>query len=332
MFRENDCTVCGECLTWCPYIEIGDDEAKEEFQKLIDGEPSRIVSECISCMGCDEICPEEANPFSLIIARQEEAGEFNRFEQARKNMEGAYSVPSEVQKGIEGGPTIDICTVYAITPGLFEGALFEGATFLKGGDYFCGIGFYHVGMASPVEKNAASVVERVAQTGADEVICYHDDCYTLFKAIAPELGVDVPFQPVSWPEFLHHRMKELKDRIQPLNKVVAYQRPCSSRYTPDKDQYVDEIFDLIGVSRPSRSHERLQSLCCGGSIVIRDWEMSNRIKHQNLEDAHAAGAEIMVTLCPLCFANLRKRAPEHELAIMPISDLCRAALGEVEID
>ena len=37
------------------------------------------------------------------------------------------------------------------------------------------------------------------------------------------------------------------------------------------------------------------------------------------------------TLCPMCFANLKKRAPEHGLTIMAISDLCRAALGEVEI-
>lgn len=103
MFREDRCTVCGDCLTSCSYIEIGEDEAKVEFKKLIDGEPSRIVSECISCMGCDEICPEKANPFSLIIRRQEESGEVNRFEQARKNMEGAYGVPSEVKKGEQGG-------------------------------------------------------------------------------------------------------------------------------------------------------------------------------------------------------------------------------------
>ncbi|MCP4753257.1 MAG: (Fe-S)-binding protein [Proteobacteria bacterium] len=331
MFREEKCTVCGDCLTWCPYIEIDAEDSEREFRKLIDGDTSRIVSECVSCMGCDEICPEKANPFSLIINRQEETGEFNRFEKARNNMAFAYNVPTEIEEG-NGGPTIDLCTVYPIVPGLFEGILFENATFLKGGDYFCGIGFYHIGMASPVEKKAASVVEQVAQSGAEEVVCYHDDCYTLFKAIAPELGIEVPFNPVSWPEFLYRRMKELENRIQPLNRAVAYQRPCASRYTPEKDSYVDKIFDLVGADKPSRSYESLQSLCCGGSLVPRDWEAANRIKHRNLEDAKTAGAEIMVTLCPLCFANLRKRAPEHDLKVVAISDLCRAALGETTIE
>jgi Fe-S oxidoreductase len=331
MFNEARCTGCGECLTWCPYIEIGAEEARDEFRKLMAGEPTRVISECVSCMGCDEICPERANPFSLIVRRQEAQGEFNRFEQARNTMEFAYSLPSETQQGVEGGPLIDLCTVSPMTPWLFEGALFEGATVIKGGEYFCGIGFYHIGLSSPVEQHAASVVEHVARTGAKEVVCYHDDCYTLFKAKAPEFGVAVPFRPVSWPEFLHRRMLELKDRITPLNRPVAYQRPCASRYTPEKDAYVDALFDLVGARKPARTYEGVDALCCGGSLVPRDYAMSNRIKHQNLEDASKAGAEIVVTLCPMCFLNLKKRAPEHNLVLMPISDLCRAALGEIEI-
>jgi Fe-S oxidoreductase len=312
-------------------MEIGEDEAREEIQKLIDGERSRVISECVSCMGCDEICPERANPFSLFIQRQEENDESDRFEQAKTRMLAANGIPSEIEQGAAGGPVIDLCTVWPMIPDLFEGALFEGATFLKGGDYFCGIGFYHVGLASPVEKNAGAVVERLAATKADEIVMYHDDCYTLIKAKAPEFGVNVPFRPVSWLEFLHRRLTELEDRIEPINRPVAYQRPCASRYTPEKDHYVDAIFSLIGAEKPKRTHEGVDSLCCGGSLVIRDWEMSDRIKHQNLRDARAAGAEIMTTLCPMCFTNLRKRAPEHGLAIMPISQLCRAAIGEVEI-
>lgn len=331
MFKEDKCTVCGECLSRCQYIGIDEEESRQEFQNLIDGEPSRIIAECVSCMGCDEICPEEANPFSLIVRRQEESAQFDRFEKARDNMEGAYSIPSTIQRGSDTGPVIDLCTVFTMLPGLFEGILFEGATLLRGGDYFCGIGFYHIGMASPVEDKAAALVERVARIGAEEVIFYHDDCYTLFKAIAPALGIKVPFNAVSWPEFLYRRLTELKDRIQPISKSVAYQRPCASRYTPEKDQYVDRIFDLVGAQKPARTYEKLQSLCCGGAIVPRDWDMANRIKHQNLEDAKASGAEIMVTLCPMCLANLSKRAPEHDLRITAISDLCRAALGEMEL-
>ena len=42
-------------------------------------------------------------------------------------------------------------------------------------------------------------------------------------------------------------MKELKDKIKPLNITVAYQRPCSNRLIPEKLPLVKEILELIGV-------------------------------------------------------------------------------------
>jgi Fe-S oxidoreductase len=238
MFLENNCTLCGECLVRCPYIEIKEDEAREEFQRLIDGKPSRIIAQCVSCMACDEICPEKANPFSLIIKRQEEQNEISRFDKAKKMMEEAYTIPSKIEKRGNGGPVIDLC-VYPNIFDLLEGAIFERATIFSGGEYFCGIGFYHIGMESPVRENAKVVISRVAQMGAEEVVCFHDDCYTFFKVKALQFGLKVPFLPVSWPEFLYRRMKELKNQIRPIHKAVAYQRPCASRYTPEKDHYVD---------------------------------------------------------------------------------------------
>jgi len=330
MFLPDSCTLCGDCLSSCFYIDVKGEEAKKEFKRLIDGESSSVISQCVSCMACDEICPEKANPFSLMVKRQEEHNEIARFKKARKLMEEAYAVPSKIKKGSDNGPVIGLC-IYTGTPELFEGEIFRDATFFMGGEYFCGIGFYHIGAEKLVKEKAREIIDRVAQIGAQEIVFYHDDCYTLFKVKAREFGLEVPFSPISWPEFLYRRMTELKKHIKPINRSVAYQRPCASRYTPEKDHFVDELFDLIGTEKPHRSYEAAKALCCGGAIVPRDWELANKIKHLNLHDAHMAGAEIMVTLCPVCFANLKKRAPEHNLKILPISQLCRAALGEVNI-
>ena len=41
------CTVCGECLMKCPVLEMGEEEAKVEFKRLLDGEPTqRVLDEC----------------------------------------------------------------------------------------------------------------------------------------------------------------------------------------------------------------------------------------------------------------------------------------------
>ena len=87
MFKPDLCSVCGYCLERCHYLHMKQDEAIREFHKLIDGEPSRVISDCVSCMACDEICPEKANPFSLILKRQEEQKEIERFPLGRQMYE-----------------------------------------------------------------------------------------------------------------------------------------------------------------------------------------------------------------------------------------------------
>ena len=51
MFKEDRCTVCGECLTWCPYMEMGEDEeaaeaaAAEEAAEAAEGEDGAAPAE-----------------------------------------------------------------------------------------------------------------------------------------------------------------------------------------------------------------------------------------------------------------------------------------------
>ncbi len=63
--------------------------------------------------------------------------------------------------------------------------------------------------------------------------------------------------------FLLERMKELKDRIKPLNIKAAYQRPCSNSLIPDKLPLVKKILNLIGVKLPKRIYQDENCLCCG---------------------------------------------------------------------
>ncbi len=331
MFKEDLCTVCGECLSWCRYIDIDKADAPGEFRKLLDGEPSRVISECVSCMGCDEICPEKANPYFLIMARQEEENELDRYPFAKGLLKQAVAQPTVMVVGDKDGPVIDLCRFGDAMPELFEGTLFEGATLLKGGDYYCRFGYYHFGAPSRVDDHITALVERIASSGADEVAFAHDDCYSLFSVIAAKKGMTIPFRPISWPEFLYTRMKAFRGSFQPLRKKVAYQRPCASHYTPEKDTYIDQLFDLIGVTKPERQYEKAESLCCGLPVLARDQNLGERFLRLNLEDAAAADAELLVTLCPMCLDHMRPRAPEFGLQAIHITDLCRSVLGEIEV-
>ncbi len=331
MFYPERCTVCGECLMRCPYLNYPEDKAKEEFAKLMKGEPTPVTQECITCAACNMFCPEGANPFDLINERQEIEDAFKPTDQALSMMKIASELPSEIIKGDPGKPFMNLCSVGDLLPGVIEGRLFDGLNFTKGGDYFCYIGWLHIGKPSMVRDNAQRFVDNLAKTGAKEIICYHDDCYTMLTSKVKEFGIELPFKPVHIVEYLRDYVRDHISEVTRLDMKIGYQQPCASRYTFEKDGIIDELFELIGVTRVDRKYDRVNALCCSGAMAgksgvpkdtINEWRM------KNILDAKEAGAEAMVFLCPLCALSLRNRAKSQGLEPYMISNLVRLALGE----
>jgi len=143
----------------------------------------------------------------------------------------------------------------------------------------------------------------------------------------------VSFLPA--PPFpLRDYLKENKVKIQKLNMRVAYQRPCASRYTPEKDYLIGEIFELIGVERVKRNYDGVNAICCGLEVGGPGVKLFPRGKNfgafqdKNLEDAKNHGAEAIVYLCTMSFVTLNKKTREAGMKNYLISDICRLALKE----
>lgn len=331
MFYEEKCTLCGECLMKCPYLAYPEEKAKAEFKKLIEGKPTPVTAECITCVACNMVCPEGANPFDLINQRQEETGTFKVTDQSLGMMSMASQLPNEVKRGNPGKPAITLCTVGDFLPGVIEGQLFDGLTVIKGGDYFCKIGWVHVGKPSEVKKGIQKFVDNLAKTGAKEIICFHDDCYAMLTTKAKEFGVKLPFKPIHIIEYLRDYVKANKNKVKKLNMKIAYQQPCASRYTFQKDEMLDELFERIGVERVNREYDKMGALCCGGTMAAMvnvPKEKVEELRTKNIMDAKKHGAEAMVFLCPLCVLSLRSRAKSQGLEPYILSNLVRLSLGE----
>ena len=157
----------------------------------------------------------------------------------------------------------------------------------------------------------------------------HDDCYTMVVRKAPEYGITVPFRAVHIIEYMLGYLQGHDSSIVKLNKKIAYQRPCISRYTPEKEPYVDKLFELIGAERVARKYDRKNALYCAFGLRETDPERGSQILKRNLDDALDYGAEAMVFLCPGCYWLTSEACEERGLAAIFITDLCRMALGEL---
>lgn len=327
MFIEEKCDLCGDCVFMCPYVDYDREASIEQFRRLIQGETPEIVGQCVTCVACNQFCDKGANPFDLILKRQEETGVLDIPEQNTEMFRNLPKAPSQVIPSDAGKPALGLCSVGDLIPGLFDGPLFAGMTVLKGGDFFCNVGWVHLGYETPVREGARKVVDNLAATGADEIVFYHDDCYALLASMVQDYGIEVPFRTTHIIEYLLDFVKEHAAEVTPLGMKVAYQQPCASRYTPWKDEQLDELFRLIGVERVEREYDRKFALCCASPMIPRDRDKAMRIKERNIKDAVEHGAQAMAYLCPLCVLNLRKPAAAAGLENHHIIELVKKALG-----
>ena len=331
MFYSEKCDECGNCFMQCQYVDYSQELAIQEIHALKEGNDADILKQCITCMACNEYCIKGANPYDLIVKLHEEKHIRLVPEEKVALIERTLtSVPNEIIEGDPDKPALNLCVMeHAYPSNMTEGRLFDGLTQVKGGSYFSRIVYLHTGMESRVREHAQSYIDNLADLNKQEIIFVHDDCYTLAAKKAPEYGITVPFKPVSIIEYMVNYLKKNKDAITRLGKRIAYQRPCIARYSPEKELFLDEFFDLAGVERIDRTYDRREALCCGIGLRETDPERGLKILEKNLNDALDSEAEAMVFSCPSCYCFMSQPCEERGLASIFITDLCRMALGEL---
>jgi Fe-S oxidoreductase len=310
-FDRTKCAKCKaiSCLVKCQYMDFKDkDKAKKEWQKVINGEDSSVLEACTTCYACEEYCPFGNHPFYLIVEQQEKKGILP----APRPIVTMWVNQCQPVGRFMVGKVEERALSYCFLPHfntLVKGKLFDGIAVIK--------------------DRLPKIVENIKNQGIKELVCLHDECYGTFTSLAPAYGIDIPFKPIHYYEYLYGRLKELKDLIKPLNIKAAYQRNCSARLCPETDHYVDDIFGLIGVERVQRQYDRENGLCCAEVIrMAKGPALADDVQKRNIDDMVKAGAEYCVFNCPACWDSLAHKVVKQGIKPIHMIDLCKLAIGE----
>ena len=95
---------------------------------------------------------------------------------------------------------------------------------------------------------------------------------------------------------------------------------------PENPQIIEDFICAIGaepVVYPYRNE------CCGGYISLKEKEMSGRMSCNIVDSAASAGAEMLITACPLCMYNLNKSG-SGKIPVYYFTELLAEALGVKE--
>ena len=129
-----------------------------------------------------------------------------------------------------------------------------------------------------------------------------------------------------------HRIKSYV--VRPLTdlKVVNYYGCCLSRPyeivdfdDPENPVVMDHVMGALGCQCLKWSYK---TECCGGSLALAHRDIVARLVNILFDKAREAGADCIVTACPLCFTNLETRAStRNALPVFYFTELIGLAFG-----
>ncbi len=332
-FDKNICYSCEtiDCLVKCQYLRFNIATAKKEKLKILKGEDTFILTECVTCYACEEYCLKGNHPFFQIVELQEEKGLYTApkpitHQQIKMTSpKGRFEIKHPLIN-----PVISLC-VYGDMMKKIGESFCKEVSFLLGRDFFCNLVFLHFAKMSIIKERLPKIIEMISnllkKNNLDDLICFHDECYAGLTYLAPAYGIPVPFKPIHLFEFLTKRLNVLKNNIKPLNQKVAYQRPCSNRLIPETQCWEDKIFNLIGVERIQRKYDRSFSLCCGSTFRMmgRD-DLADEVQEKNVADMVNSKVKYCVFNCPMCYYTLGEKVNKEGIIPVMMVDLCQYAL------
>lgn len=331
-FDENLCLSCttSDCLEKCKFVKLGGVKGNKEMLKIAQNEDSIVLRDCITCYSCEEYCEKGNHPFYLISEKREQKG----LDIAPRPILKQWINLGEPVGRYKVGKINERVLSFGFVPEFLEwvgGKLFEDVmpSYVFGQEFFCNVAYLHFGRTSIIKERMPLVMNNFRKLGIKEVICLHDECYGAFTSLAPAFGIEVPFKPIHYYEYLLERLRHLKEDIRPLNVKVAYQRPCSSRLSPSMHPLVKDIFNRIGAELLDREYQDEKALCCGEVIRLHGhYDLAEELQRRNIEDIVMSGAEYCVFNCPYCYVALGHKLVKKGVKPIHIIELCRMALGE----
>ncbi|RZN66861.1 MAG: (Fe-S)-binding protein [Candidatus Methanolliviera hydrocarbonicum] len=354
-FDKDSCTLCGECFNKCPVMHLPLDKAKEEIERLIDGDETEyVLQRCTSCFACNFICPEHCNPTQLILDRWHE----NYLEEGLP-LRALHYIPHnrpnfrtyvlerlpEDEKEIlrswnDLSPCEEIfypgCNVIT-SPYLTKTKLLDGLEIRGSLDTCCGEMYYRMGLFEQVEQVAKRLKNYFERLDVKKMIIPCTAGRNMFINVLPKFGVKFNFEIQHLLPWLWERMEDGRIEIKKtVDITVTIQESCYGKmFGKNYLDLIRKILERIGVKVVEMEHCRECSLCCGiagGFSPESAYSPTNLMLAtiRSLKEAKRTKADAIVTYCAGCLQELSTVQTLYStgMPIYHIIELLQMAIGE----
>jgi len=326
----------------------------------------KVPWHCTTCAACLEVCPVYGATYEAVLKKralliQEGTGVSDLMNQTLErlfNYENPW-VSSKREKAVwtkgldipalaKGGSDVDFCYFVGCTTSIDARAQAIAKSFsavlkhagvrygiLGEKEPCCGDIARVAGEIGLFEEKKMNCVDLFSQYDIKEVVTSSPHCFHAFlNEYPPEKGFGVKHYSLLLRELIGDgRLKFKKNG----NVRITYHDPCYlGRHNRIFEEPREVIRSIPGSQLIEMSHHGPDSLCCGagGGRMWQGKELDGeaRMSEIRVREAHATGAEILITACPLCLIMLEDALKtlglEKELKIMDLNELVLESLEQ----
>jgi len=359
------CYQCGLCDTVCPWNRVRTFSMRKLVRQAefglteIEGEDMWL---CTTCGKCPQQCPRDVKQIESGVALRRIATEYGVFAASAKPVPGISA-----SLAAEGNPLNEERKNRAKwAEGLQVKTFTEGMDFLYfPGCYLCydprlkkvaratadilnraGTGF---GILGPRENCCGESIRKTGdeelfkrlarenikafiENGVKKILVSSPHCFHTFKNEYPEFMVN--FEVIHISQYLFQLISQGKlEFTREYRKKVTYHDPCYlGRHNGIFDEPREVLKKIPGLELVEMADTREDSLCCGGGggRIWMETPKDERFSNLRVEQAVAAGAEVLVTCCPYCITNFEDSRLSLEnsevIEIKDITEIIREAI------
>lgn len=360
-FRKDSCDRCGLCFHLCPVMQLPLEEAKIEIANLIEGRESKhVLSKCNTCLSCNLFCPQQANPYQLILERWNE-------QYKKRGAPPLYRMvcPTEERNVwqllnifLSNQERRWIHRWMNYSPKLNDTILLIGNythlfPFIIGGskllDYFKpidridqwegGAYLYQGGYLDIVQKIAQRTKDDFDGWGVKNIVSLLDAVQYIFTEVHPkEMGVKHDQNFINFHEWLLENINSGEIKLpNQLTLNVTIHDNCFSK--PLGGIYWDaprEILKKCGCKILEMKHIKKDSLCCGfgaGASWVKNMSLPFDMISEatkKFKEAEATGAKALISYCGGCIYLMwaTRELLGSKIDVYHIIEVVRMAMGE----
>jgi Fe-S oxidoreductase/nitrate reductase gamma subunit len=331
------CTTCRACLEVCPVYVATPDAIRQARSKVIE---------------------EGIQVPSLLTQSLKNLYKYNNPWEATKKKRAQWAKDLQIPDLSKAGEAKGLCYFVGCTTSMDIRAQELARSFarilnharipfatLGNKEPCCGDIARRAGEDGLFEKQMEDCVELFSRYGIRDLVTSSPHCfntfrneYAVFQALhPPEKRLDLKVR--HYTMLLIELLREGSINFEkPIDARVTYHDPCYlGRHNQIFDPPREVITAIPGVELVEMAHNRINSLCCGGGgdrIWQEDLDADVKMSEIRIREAEAAGAEIVVTACPLCLIMLedarKTTGLEDALRVMDLNELVAMALGPAD--